>query len=156
MIARNLEHGVHTMSYKRLTIISLSVFLLITIIIIFGYKSLVEDRTFLVSTGFFIVLLIYILVIAREEYLNINRDKAHGVQKRVLKLYEYKIHYKGPRDNMPPIPIATFLICGTDKYITLSGDFSKVQMNEGKYYYVRYYENSQIMISIRGHKAARL
>lgn len=137
------------MSYKRLILLVMSILLAIPLLAFIGIMLIRGDMNVAAAFVFLVVYLVYMLTFIKEEYLKIKKDKEIGAQKELLKLYDYKIIGKSSRDNLPPIPTATFKIYKNNEFISLTGNFSKVHMKIGKKYEVCYYKESRIMTDIK-------
>ena len=117
---------------------------LIIIYIINGQYSLALILLFLI--GYFI----YISKFIKDEFSNIKKDRESGIQEDLLKLSDYNVLYKKVRDNnMSPMQIATFYKIKSKEYISLSGDYSNISMENGRFYKVKYYKLSGLMLGIR-------
>lgn len=93
--------------------------------------------------------IVYIFPTIIEEYKSYKRDKESGLQEAVMKLYDVKIFSKSVRDGQPALPMVTFKGKDVNDYITLSGDFSKVKLIEGKKYKIVFYKNSRMLVDIK-------
>ena len=92
---------------------------------------------------------IYVAYSIFQELKIYSLDKKNGIEDAILKFDNFKVHFKGTRDNMPPIPIALFRFCNSNTTIALRGDYSGVRLVKGKKYNVRFYRYSRIMVEIK-------
>jgi hypothetical protein len=95
------------------------------------------------------VYLIYVAYMTLKEFRIYILDKQNGIQEEVLKFYNFKVHFKSLRDNLPPTPIAVFRFCNSNKAIALIGDYREVRLVKGWKYNVRFYRYSGILVDIK-------
>jgi hypothetical protein len=136
------------MSFKKLSFLVLSQIITLFVFCFIGYKFIKEGRSFagiFVCVAFYFIYSFYFLI---NEIKIVIKDKRDGISEDILIFCRYTVLYKGieRNNNMPPIPIATFK--KNDDYISLSGDYSNVNLKEGRKYKVKYYKNSEILVSI--------
>jgi hypothetical protein len=137
------------MSYKRLSFLILGQ-TAILLPIFYSIKKLIEgDSSFTFLLVFFIICFIYSLSFVVSEIRKVRMDRLDGVQSNLLVLCNYNVYSKTSRDNMPPIPIATFKLYDKDEFIVLSGDYSNINLVEGRKYKVKYYKNSGLLVDIQ-------
>lgn len=139
------------MSYKRLIPIILSLIILLFPFYFFLIKTLSREYSYIIPLIFLTAYFLYFINFIRKEFKNIKADKLNGVQEKTLILCSYDVIYaKNERYNkMTPIPTATFLSYDEDEYIHLRGDFSQLDMMQGKKYKVKYYKNSGLLVDIK-------
>lgn len=92
---------------------------------------------------------IYVAHLIFQELKIYRLDKQNGIEEAILKFYNFQVHFKSLKDNMPPIPIAVFRFCDSTKTIALRGDYSGVRLKAGKKYNVRFCRYSGIMVEIK-------
>lgn len=119
------------------------------VILIFMIVSMVlGNKDLLIPAVVVTAYIAYIFPTMAEEYKSCKLDKETGLEEAVMKLYDVKIFSKSVRDGQPALPMVTFKGKGEDDYVTLSGDFSKVDLIEGKKYKITFYKNSRMLADI--------
>ncbi len=138
------------MGYKRLSLMLFAQFIILLPLYFTGINILNGNYSYAIPFILLMAYFLYSLNLLRIEALKIKKDKHDGVYRETLILCNYDVLYKGleKNNNMPPIPIATFKCFDSDEYMCLSGDYSQVNMVEGKKYKVKYYKSSGLLIDI--------
>lgn len=132
----------------RIVFIGMSLFVVVSMILILGIKLINGDITLILPLIFFLGFLIYDLSFIIEEIRKVKKDREMGLIREVLQLCEFKIIGKSLGDHIPPTPTAIFK-SKTKEFIALTGDYSKVRMRIGRKYEVCYYKESRVMVSIK-------
>jgi hypothetical protein len=143
------------MSYKRLIPMVSSLIILLFPLYFCLVKICAKDFSYILPFILIVTYFLYCFNFIRKEFIKIKADKQTGIIEKTLILCNYDVHYtKNEKYSaMPPIPTATFLSYDNDEYIHLSGDFSKVNMFQGKKYKVKFYQESGLLIDIEYSKA---
>ncbi len=139
------------MSYKRLIPIILSLIILLFPLYFFVIKTLSREYSYIIPLILLAAYFFYCINFIRKDYKKIKADKQNGIQEKTLILCNFDVLYAKNEKfgELPPIPTATFLSYDEDEYINLSGDFSQLDMMQGKKYKVKYYKNSGLLIDIK-------
>jgi hypothetical protein len=83
-----------------------------------------------------------------EEYKICKLDEESGVEEAIMELYDFKITGRNSRYTNLVLPLATFKGKGKENYITLSGDFTNIELIRGKNYKIMFYKNSKMLVQI--------
>ncbi len=143
------------MSYRRLSLMLIGLLAILFPVIFLIVKILEGNYDYTVTLIFFIIILLYTYSFVAKEFIKIKKDKKDGLQSDIMTLFSYNLLYKSSRDNMPPIQIATFKLCDKEEYLTLSGDYSQINLVKGRQYSVRYYKNNGILTEITDYRGKK-
>jgi len=117
-------------------------------LIFFIVKMVLGNSELLIPIFFIIAYIAYIFSSMVEEYKICMRDEEAGVHEAIMEFYDFKIIGRGSKHKNLVMYFATFKEKGNDNYITLNGDFTKVELVKGKEYRIVFYKNSRILLHI--------
>jgi len=115
LISQRFE-GLNLMSLKKLSVLILSQIVTLFIVGFLGLKLLQVGKSFAISFLLAVIYLIYSFYIFINELLIVIKDKKAGVIEDTLVFCNYKVLFKGieHKNNIPPIPVATFRSINSD------------------------------------------
>lgn len=116
-------------------------------LLFFIVKMFLGNKELLIPTGFVIAYIMYITPTMFAEYKACKLDKENGLEEAIMELYDVKIFGKRANDDKPALPLVTFKGKG-ENYITLGGDFSKIELIKGKKYKIKFYKHSKMLVNI--------
>ena len=132
---------------RRLMLLIIGISTSLAALIFFIVKMLQGNKELLIPIALVIAYIVYITPTIFAEYKACKLDKDNGLDEATMELYNVKIFSKRVKDGIPALPLVTFKGKG-ENYVTLSGDFSKIELIQGKKYKVMFCKHSKMLVNI--------
>lgn len=133
---------------RRLVLLTIGVIASLVTLVFLIVKMFIGSKELLIPIVVVIAYIVYIFTIVIEEYKTCKLDEESGLEEATMELYNVKIFSKKANDGMPALPLVTFKGKGKN-YVTLSGDFTKIELIQGEKYRIMFCKHSKMLVNIK-------